>query len=107
MSEQQHKVGDELAFSGLSSGWKIYKIDKITPSGRIKCGPYELNPDLTVRGRHTWSTGPRRAYPATEEFRTELLRSKLLHRLEHKTDWESLTTEQLKAILAIVKQAGG
>lgn len=31
------KVGDKLAFKHSYQGWIIHKIEKITPSGRIKC----------------------------------------------------------------------
>ena len=65
------KVGDELAFNvGYGRGTiEIHKVDAITPSGRIQCGRYTLNPDLSVRGRRDKWAGPYRAEIPTDEHR--------------------------------------
>jgi hypothetical protein len=109
MSEQQHKVGDELAFYhfGGSGRWSIHRITKITPSGRIRCGYYELNPDLTIRGRDPWSNEPDHGEPVTDEIRGMVKRQELIVRAKYlaRFDWERLTDGQLEAILAIIKEA--
>lgn len=66
-------IGEELAFrSGYSIGsWRIHTITRITPSGRIECGPYTLNPDLTVRGRSGYGT-PCRGEPVTDAIRESI-----------------------------------
>lgn len=105
----QYKVGDELAFyhHGGLGRWDIHSITKITPSGRIRCGYYDLNPDLTVRGRSAWSNGPTRGEPVTDEIREILKRRELITMAKNlaRFDWEKLTNEQLNAIFAIVKGA--
>jgi len=74
--QKQWKVGDELAFS-FSRGdeYFIETIHEITPSGRIRCGRYELNPDLTIRGK---SYRYRRGEPVTPYIRACVARSKNL-----------------------------
>lgn len=105
----EYKVGDELAFYHYagSGRWDIHAITKITPSGRIRCGYYELNPDLTVRGIGPWSNGPIRGEPVTDEIRAEIKRRELITMAKNlaRFDWEKLTNEQLKAIFAIIKEA--
>jgi len=109
MSEHQYKVGDELAFyhHGGSGRWEIHEITKITPSGRIRCGYYELNPDLTIRGRNPWSNGPSRGEPVTDEIRGIIKRQKLIARAKYlaRFDWDRLTDGQLETILAIVEES--
>ncbi len=62
---KQWKVGDQLAFSySRGEEYFIETIHEITPSGRIRCGNFELNPDLTVRGKRGWNSY-RRAEPVT------------------------------------------
>jgi hypothetical protein len=75
------KVGDELAFD-VGHGrvvWRIHKVENVTPSGRIKCAGYVLNPDLTVRGRNYIS--PYRGRLVTDDIRNEVLREKMIRRL--------------------------
>jgi hypothetical protein len=89
-------VGDKLAFQNrYGSGWTIYKVTKITPTGRIKCGPYTLNPDLTIRGPGKW--GPYRAYEVTPAIQEEVRRAKLIQELQS-VKFEKLTTDQLEEI---------
>jgi hypothetical protein len=108
MSEHEYKVGDELAFYHYagSGRWDIHRITKITPSGRVRCGYYDLNPDLSVRGRNGWSS-PNRGEPVTDEIRGIVKRQDLIARAKYlaRFDWERLTDGQLEAILAIVKEA--
>ncbi|WP_417459149.1 hypothetical protein [Kordiimonas sp.] len=72
MSKRKVKVGDELAFRSGSGYIWIQKVDRITPTGRIVCGSYTLNPDLSVRGLSQWSSGPYRGEVVTEELRAEM-----------------------------------
>jgi hypothetical protein len=97
------KVGDELAFRlGFSGNYVIRRVEKITPSGRIKCGSYELNADLSVRGkvaRGCW--GPYRAEPVTAEIRENVERNKLLARVTN-ANWFSLDTVSLGLVVSIL-----
>lgn len=53
MTQEPIKEGDILIFhnSGLGRNWYAAKVDKITPTGRIKCGNIELDKNLVVRGQ--------------------------------------------------------
>jgi hypothetical protein len=97
------KVGDELAFRvGFSGNYVIHRVEKVTPSGRSKCGPYELNADLSVRGkvgRGYW--GPYRAEPVTAEVRENVERNKLLARVTN-ANWFSLDTVSLGLVVSIL-----
>ena len=96
------KVGDELAFISRN-GILIRKIDRITPSGRLVCGPYTLNANLKIRGEQD-SFCRIRVEPATDEHRKKVERSRLLQEVRRCCDlWELLTTEQLQSVLEIVK----
>ena len=98
-------VGDELVIQvGFGGAWRVIKIEKITPTGRMKCGHWELNPDLTIRGK-TDRWGPRRAYPITEEIRAQICRQNYLAKIESKVDWNKLSDEQLKQIFAVLEQS--
>jgi len=67
------KVGDKLAFrTGYGTGvWSIQEVTKISPTGRIACGHYVLDPDLRVRGRNRYS-GPFRGEIVTPEILREV-----------------------------------
>ncbi len=60
------KVGDELAVPRRFGGWDFHTVEAITPSGRIKCGRFVLNPDLSIRGASPY--GPYSACLATDEI---------------------------------------
>lgn len=103
--ENPYAVGEELAVPvGFGGAWRVIKIEKITPSGRMKCGHWELNPDLTIRGR-TDRWGPSRAYPITDEIRAQICRQKYLAKIESKVDWNKLSDEQLKRICEVLEQS--
>lgn len=97
------RIGDELAFRlNFSGEYRIYKVERVTPSGRIKCGPYELNADLTIRGergRGYW--GPYRGEPVTEEIREGVQRSNLLARVRN-ANWSKLDTASLGLVVSIL-----
>jgi len=97
------KVGDKLAFrcGGISSFWEVHAITKITPSGRIVCGRFTLNPDLTVRGRGGYH-GPYRGEPVTEDIRKDMLRAKNLQAL-NRCKFSELTDEQLDTLAQLIR----
>ena len=101
-----YAVGDCLAFYcglGLSSRWEIHKVTKITPSGRLTCGPYTLNADLSVRGSSGYS-GPHRAEPVTKEIVLEVRRRRALEYVKG-FDWSTLDADRLEAVVAVTRQA--
>ena len=100
-----YAVGDRLAFrcGGYSPYWEIAKIEKITPSGRMKVGRWELNPDLTVRGR-TGYHGPYKGEPVTDDIRNEIKRMKNLSLLRD-VEWNELSDEQLSEVVRIIQSA--
>ena len=98
------KVGDELAFAyqGTNTRWAIHRIDKITPSGRIKAGGFELNPDLSIRGNHGWR-GPSEGEPVTDEIRQEMRRQQHGY-IVGAMKWRDLSNDQLSRIVAIIQE---
>lgn len=97
------KVGDELAFScGLSGNHEIHRVEKITPSGRIKAGRWELDPDLRVRGRKGYY-GPYCGELVTPEIRDAVRRQHYVQKV-HAIKPENLTTSQLERIAAIIAE---
>lgn len=95
------KVGDELAFQcGYGRQWEIHCVEKITPSGRIKVGRWELDPDLRVRGRSGYG-GPYEGEIPTPEIREAIKRQYLTRRIERQK-FGDLTTNQLERIYAIL-----
>ena len=101
-----YAVGDALAFrcySPMRAGWDIHKITKIMPSGRIVCGPFSLNPDLSIRGKSGYG-GPYRAEPVTDTIVAEVRRFKALEYVKG-FDWNKLETDSLEAVIAVTQQA--
>lgn len=96
------KVGDELAFQcGYGRQWEIHRVEKITPSGRIRAGRWELDPDLRVRGKRGSFYGPYRAQRLTPEIREAAKRQWTIQRIERQK-FGDLTTDQLERIYAIL-----
>lgn len=90
------KVGDKLAFySGRSDGYTLHSINKITPTGRIKCAGFELNPDLTIRGADAWSTLS--VYVPTEEIMRKIKRDRIVGRLK-KISWSAMPDDVLERV---------
>ena len=103
MAEHDIKVGDELAFKvgyGVWS-WMIHKVTKITPTGRVKCGPYTLNPDLSRRG-DTGHTGPYKGEPVTDTIRQSIERQKLLMQLQRMV-WRDFPTDVLQGVIKVIQ----
>jgi hypothetical protein len=98
------KVGDELAFQKLhSTGWNVFKISHITPTGRMNCGPYVVNPDLTIRERSNSFRCGRQAYRITDEIRQSVKRSKNIEYLELR-NWEQYPDETLQTICDLLRK---
>ena len=111
MAEKVWQVGDKLAFRhhSASSFWVTYTITKVTKGGRITCGPYQLNPDLTIRGKRApWSSGPHKGEPITQaiidEQRERLERANALGVIEA-CKLRSLEVSVLVKIAAIIMEA--
>lgn len=105
MSEvKKLKVGDRLAFRGSNypARWHIYAIDRITPSGRIRAGHYEMNPDLSIRGRdNRW--GPYAAVILTDAIAHEARRDDAIDAIKLIKP-EKLSDSQLFRIIDILKE---
>lgn len=100
--ENKISIGDELAFKGGSSGnWQIIKVDRITPSGRIVCGRFTLNPDLSIRGEKGWG-GPYRGQPVTEAIREVVQRRDFIERI-NRAKLADMPTSQLIRIKEAVE----
>lgn len=97
-----YDVGDQLAFRSNSRGrWEIFTIEKITPSGRIVCGRYTLNPDLSIRGDRGYS-GPYRGCRVTEKIRAEHVRQQNLDFISA-TKFVDLRDDILDAVVAAIQ----
>jgi hypothetical protein len=111
MSEEnkpKFKVGDRLAFryyTGLIT-WQIWEIERITPTGRYVCGPYTINPDLSIRGGKEILRRCYRAQAVTPEILALYERQQCLSTIQH-TDFKRLGNEFLKQICNIIKDSAG
>lgn len=108
MGGEQLKVGDELAFRGFGSTYYFHKITAITPTGRIKVGPYELTPDLRVRGRRHRSNAPPRGERVTPEIRENMLRDTLTWKIKSAADKLrpcALSVEDMQRVAEILERA--
>lgn len=99
------KVGDTLAFrKNYGRGWEIYPVEAITPSGRIKCGRFVLNPDLRIRGsKGNYNYGPYRAEIVTDKIREEHFRDTAINEII-KFKLNELSTERLRGIVNILSE---
>ena len=100
--EAVHAVGDELAFRRTGIGlspWTIHTVTHITKSGRISCGPYTLNPDLSVR--KPVFIGPYQAENPTDEIRQLIERGKLLRKIRN-CHFTCFTLEQLRDLCDLI-----
>ncbi len=97
------KPGDDVAVVGWGTalGVEIFKVDKVTPTGRVRVGN-----QLFTRGRCNVNTGGGwRIEPATQEVRDSLERSRLASKLQHKVNWCAYPLSALRAVNAIIEQA--
>ena len=101
MADHVWENGDELLFRrDYGRRLDIHKITKITASGRIKCGPYDLNPDLRIRGERGWDKCYR-GEPVTDEIRVQARRQKNLERLKAQK-WDETSDDILEAVVMIL-----
>jgi hypothetical protein len=103
------QVGDEIAFRSdhFSRSWTVYKVDKVTKSGRIKAGHYEMNPDLTIRGRSGWG-GPFKGVFVTPELRKVIVAERKKNAIVAKVSevrWLNISLAKLEKIDAILQEA--
>ena len=91
-------VGDELAFYSLSHGLTFETVTSITSTGRIRCGRYRLNADLTIRG--DCMGPPHRGERITPEIREEHNRQRFLRHLQN-FDYTKLSTDQLRKLVLV------
>ena len=103
------QVGDEIAFRSDYFGrlWTVYKVDKVTKSGRIKAGHYEMNPDLTIRGRSGWG-GPYKGVFVTPELRKVIVAERRKNAIIAKVSevrWLNVSLAKLERIDAILQEA--
>ncbi|HDR7066943.1 TPA: hypothetical protein QCW42_004049 [Bacillus cereus] len=96
------EVGDEVAIENSRFShcrWSLYKIIKITPSGRLnlKHG-IVINPDGSIRGnKYSY------IHEATDDIRNHIWRSKA-EILASKIDVKKLSHKQLMIMLDIYKE---
>ena len=101
-----YAVGDALAFryfTPMRCGWELYRITKIMPSGRIVCGPFTLNPDLSIRGNSGYG-GPCKGEPVTAAIVAEVRRFRALEYVRG-FDWKKLSLDSLEAVIAVTQKA--
>jgi hypothetical protein len=103
------QVGDEIGFRSNHFGrlWTVYKVDKVTKSGRIKAGHYEMNPDLTIRGRSGWG-GPYKGVFVTSELRKVIVAERKKNAIIAKVSevrWLNISLAKLERIDAILQEA--
>ena len=96
------KVGDKLAFDigyGRHRDWQIETVTKVTPTGRIVCGRWTLNPDLSVRGRYNSYRGPYEAVRVTPRILADVRRNRMVNQLSL-VKFKDLPDEALEAMYA-------
>jgi hypothetical protein len=101
----RYAVGDMLAFRRHGGGYTLAKIRKVTPTGRIICGGYTLNSDLSVRGEFSYGS-PRNAEPVTREIMDEYRRMTCLREIK-KVKFSDMNLGQLRKILEAIELASG
>lgn len=96
------KVGDEIAFRGRNRIF-IHKVERITPSGRLVCSPYTLNPDLSVRGASAYSQ-IFRGEPVTPGIRAVARKQRNLSTVTN-FDASKASDELIASIADLIRQA--
>ena len=101
-TETRYRVGTEFAFQhGIPLQWHILAVTKITPTGRMTCGPFTLNPDLSVRGKRTMY-GPRYAVVATPDIHRAVARQNNV-RMLRRVLWSEVSDVKVQAIARILQ----
>ena len=99
----QVKIGDKIAFNSRYHGYTIKEVLKITPTGIIKTDLYDMNPDLSVRGRCDYSS-PYEGEIVTPKIRQAVCRQRYMNFVSTvpREKWKLLTTEALKTIVNLL-----
>ncbi|PEF30353.1 hypothetical protein CON39_11820 [Bacillus thuringiensis] len=95
------EVGDEVAIqgSGFARYWYIYKVVKITPSGRLNLSNGLIaNPNGTLRG-DTFN----KIYEVTDDIRKSIWRRSAQYKVSQ-IDVKNLPDEALKKMLEVYVQ---
>ena len=107
------KAGDKLVRTLVNTWTRIARRDvlivgRVTKTGRVKVGPFELNANLTLRGLHG---GFVRFERCTPELESEVQRENAeraermkLHIQIDEVRWGDVPLEQLRQVMAIVGQ---
>lgn len=95
------KVGDEVAipYRYSNSGWRICKVENITPTGRVTVAGSTFNPDGTF-------SSILRCLPVTPEIRREVRRTLLVDRLRVQS-WDLMSLELLEEVNMLIARKGG
>lgn len=96
------QVGDEVAYlhSGWGSSWEIYKVEKVTPSGRRNLNyGMVVNSDGTIRGKSFEVI-----HPVTDKIRASVWRQMAKRKLRNELKIEDLSDNNLNRLLAILKE---
>lgn len=99
--------GEQLAFEiPFSKDYEIIRVDRVTPTGLIKCGRFTLNKDLRIRGvGGRGYSGPYYGERITPAIRERVMRAKAIRRIRG-TKLEALSTACLGSIVACLDNDG-
>ena len=108
------KAGDKLVRTLTNTVIKIARrdvmiVDRVTRSGRVKIGPYELNADLSPRGLPSGLVRFERCNPELEaevqRENAERAECRSLHMRINEVRWCEVPLEKLRQVMAIVSQS--
>ena len=109
MSKQTSEIliGEQLAFQiAYTKDYEIHRVEKITPTGLIKCGRYVLNPDLRIRGAGGRGySGPYYGERITPQIRECVMRRKAVNRIRA-AKLDALSTACLLSMAACLDNEG-
>jgi hypothetical protein len=99
------KVGDEIAISYDKYGrsnYRIEKVEKISPTGRITSDSTVYDSDGREMGKHgSWDV-PERLVPVTQEIRNGIRKRVLIAKLNN-INLETIELEKLESIVKILE----
>lgn len=96
------QVEDEVALqgTGYSRYWYVYRVVKITPSGRVNLSNgIVINPDGSIRGDSC-----NYAYPVTDKVRASIWRRRAIDKIRTCLVIERLSDNNLNRLLQILKE---
>jgi len=100
------KVGDKIAveYGQYGTGnYRIDKVDKITPTGRIVIENRTYDPEGQEMGKSNSYSRSYKLYPITQKVIDFIRTEKLLYEIKN-TNWNTLNLEQLEAISKILQK---